>query len=75
MVEAYHKAMHKYYRDRNMYLATKIPDQKESREMKKPPRKSNGPCQEQNHKALEAILIVPSTLKCESHIQILENAS
>ena len=36
-------------------------------------KKSNGPCQEHNHNASKAILMVPSTSKCRSHIQILED--
>ena len=58
----------------HIHKAIKIPDQKVSGKMGPQPRKSNGPCQDHNHKILEVILMVPSTFKCRSHIQILKDA-
>ena len=60
---------------RHIHKPFRIPDKKMCRKMWLRPRMSNGPCQEHNHKISEAILMVPCTSKCRSHIQTLEDGS
>ena len=54
----------------HIYKASKVSDQKDSGKMGPRPRKTDRPCSEHNHKASETILMLPSTFKCGSLIQI-----